>query len=78
MSRLRGTVCCVEIEMDVAPFPFEFFCDMQEIINLIESTPNHDAKALRKLELLVAKVEALQKEDYETLESIRREIKGLP
>ncbi|MDB5050657.1 MAG: hypothetical protein JWO30_3728 [Fibrobacteres bacterium] len=52
--------------------------DMQEIINLIESTPTHDAKALRKLELLVAKVEALQKEDYEKLEVIRKEIKGLP
>ncbi|HKP98625.1 MAG TPA: hypothetical protein VJ385_23035 [Fibrobacteria bacterium] len=52
--------------------------DMQEIINLVESTPTHDAKALRKLELLVAKVEALQKEDYEKLEDIRKEIKGLP
>ncbi|MEO7424626.1 MAG: hypothetical protein ABI036_05520 [Fibrobacteria bacterium] len=52
--------------------------DSQEIINLIESTPAHDAKALRKLELLVAKVEALQQEDYVKLEAIRREIKGLP
>ncbi len=52
--------------------------DMQEIISLIESTPTHDAKVRRKLELLVAKVEALQKEDYEKLEAIRREIKGLP
>jgi hypothetical protein len=52
--------------------------DMQEIISLIESTPAHDAKALRKLELLVAKVEALQQEDYVKLEAIRKEIKGLP
>jgi hypothetical protein len=52
--------------------------DMQEIINLVESTPNHDAKALRKLELLVAKVEALLKEDYEKLEDIRKELRGLP
>lgn len=52
--------------------------DMQEIISLIESTPTHDAKALRKLELLVAKVEALQKEDYERLEMIRKELRGLP
>jgi hypothetical protein len=48
--------------------------DIQAIINLIESTPSHDAKALRKLELLVAKVEALQNEDYEKLEGIRNEL----
>jgi hypothetical protein len=48
--------------------------DMQAIISLVESTPAHDAKALRKLELLVAKVEALQKEDYERLEGIRNEL----
>jgi len=48
--------------------------DMQAIITLIESTPNHDAKALRKLELLVAKVEALQNEDYEKLDGIRNEL----
>ena len=48
--------------------------DMQAIITLVESTPTHDAKALRKLELLVAKVEALQKEDYEKLEGIRNEL----
>jgi hypothetical protein len=51
--------------------------DMQEILNLIESTPSHDARNLRRLELLVAKIEALQKEDYEALESIRNELKGL-
>jgi hypothetical protein len=48
--------------------------DIQAIVTLIESTPTHDAKALRKLELLVAKVEALQKEDYEKLEGIRNEL----
>lgn len=52
--------------------------DMQEIINLVESTPNHDARALKKLELLVAKVEALQKEDYEKLEDIRNQLRSLP
>lgn len=51
--------------------------DMQAIITLVESTPAHDARALRKLELLVAKVEALQNEDYETLEGIRKELGGL-
>lgn len=48
--------------------------DMQAIISLVESTPSHDARALRKLELLVAKVEALQNEDYEKLEGIRNEL----
>jgi hypothetical protein len=57
---------------------FGFPEDVQEIINLIESTPNHDAKVLRKLELLVAKVEALLNEDYEKLEEIRNRLAGLP
>jgi hypothetical protein len=48
--------------------------DMQAIINLVESTPQHDAKGLRKLELLVAKIEALQNEDYEKLDGIRNEL----
>jgi hypothetical protein len=52
--------------------------DMQEIVTLIESTPSHDAKNLRRLELLVAKIEALQKEDYERLEEIRNQLRGLP
>ena len=52
--------------------------DMQEIISLIESTPAHDAKILRRLELLVAKIEALQSEDYEKLESIRDQLGKLP
>lgn len=52
--------------------------DIQEIVTLIESTPSHDSRNLLKLELLVAKVEALQKEDYEALESIRNQLRGLP
>lgn len=52
--------------------------DMQAIISLIESTPTHDAKVVRKLELLVAKIEALQKEDYERLEEIRNQLSKLP
>ncbi len=52
--------------------------DVQEIITLIESTPNHDATVLKKLELLVAKVEALQREDYEKLEDIRNQLSKLP
>ena len=51
--------------------------DLQEIITLIESTPTHDANVLKKLELLVAKVEALQKEDYEKLEDIRNQLSKL-
>ena len=52
--------------------------DMQEIVTLIESTPSHDSKNLRRLELLVAKIEALQKEDYEKLEEIRNLLRSLP
>lgn len=52
--------------------------DLQEIVTLIESTPNHDSKVLKRLELLVAKVEALQKEDYEKLEDIRNQLSKLP
>lgn len=52
--------------------------DIQEIVTLVESTPSHDAKNLRRLELLVAKIEALQKEDYEKLEEIRNQLRGLP
>lgn len=51
--------------------------DMQAILTLIESTPKHDSAVLRKLELLVAKIEALQHEDFEALERIRRDLKQL-
>ncbi len=52
--------------------------DIQEIVTLIESTPSHDSRNLLKLELLVGKIEALQKEDYEKLEAIRDQLRGLP
>jgi hypothetical protein len=51
--------------------------DMQAILTLIESTPKHDGATLKKLELLVAKIEALQREDFETLERIRRDLRLL-
>lgn len=51
--------------------------EIQEIVTLIESTPSHDANNLKRLELLVAKIVALHKEDYETLEEIRNLLKGL-
>ncbi len=47
--------------------------DTQQIVQLIESGSLHN-KELQKLELLVAKVEALQKEDYEKLEQIKKQI----
>jgi len=53
---------------------FSYPQDLEEIITLIESTPTHDALVLKKLELLVAKVEALQKEDFVKLEEIRTEL----
>jgi hypothetical protein len=52
--------------------------DMQAIVSLIESTPPHDAMVLKKLELLVAKIEALQKEDYEKLDRIRNQLSQMP
>lgn len=56
---------------------FGFPEDMQAIIDLIESTPKHNAVTLRKLELLVAKIEALQREDFDALEKIRRDLRDL-
>jgi len=55
---------------------FGFPKDAEAILAVIESSPAFDPPALRKLELLVAKVEALQKEDYVRLESIRKELEG--
>ncbi len=46
---------------------FGFPEDAEAIVALIESSPEFDAVALRKLELRVARVEALQREDYERL-----------
>jgi hypothetical protein len=51
--------------------------DMQAILTLIESTPKHDAPTLRRLELLVARIEALQREDFEALEKIRKDLRRL-
>ncbi len=56
---------------------FGFPNDAAAILKVIESTSKFDAAALRRLELLVSKVEALQNEDYERLEAIRRELAGL-
>jgi hypothetical protein len=56
---------------------FGFPEDAEAIVALIEDSSEFDAAALRKLELLVAKVEALQREDYERLEAIKRELGAL-
>jgi hypothetical protein len=56
---------------------FGFPEDTQAMVDIIESAAEFDAPTLRKLELLVSKIEALQQEDYEKLESIRRELAGL-
>ena len=55
---------------------FGFPKDAQAILALIEGAPVIDPPALRKLDLLVAKVEALQNEDYERLEEIKKELEG--
>jgi hypothetical protein len=59
--------------MEVFGFPE----DTEAVLALIESAEQFDAVTLRKLELLVSKVEALQQEDYERLESIKKELAGL-
>ena len=51
--------------------------DLEAIIILIETTPKQDLMVLKKLELLVAKVEALQREDYIKLEEIRSQLSKL-
>lgn len=56
---------------------FGFPEDTEAMVSLIEDAPSFDAHTLRKLELLVSKVEALQSEDYERLEAIKRELGGL-
>jgi hypothetical protein len=56
---------------------FGFPEDTEAMVSLIEAAPSLDAPTLRKLELLVSKVEALQSEDYEKLEAIKRELGGL-
>lgn len=51
--------------------------DAESVLSLIEGASDFNPPTLRKLELLVSKVEALQQEDYEKLESIKRELSGL-
>ncbi len=51
--------------------------DTESVLALIEKSENFDAPTLRKLELLVSKVEALQQENYEKLEAIRNELKEM-
>jgi hypothetical protein len=51
--------------------------DAETVLTLIEKTADFNAPTLRKLELMVSKVEALQSEDYERLEEIKRELAGL-
>jgi hypothetical protein len=51
--------------------------DAEAVLRLIEGAKDFNAATLRKLELLVSKVEALQSEDYERLEAIRRELTDL-
>ncbi len=51
--------------------------DAETVLTLIQNTTDFNAPTLRKLELMVSKVEALQGEDYERLEAIRRELAGM-
>ncbi len=51
--------------------------DTETVLSLIEETADFNAATLRKLELMVSKVEALQNEDYERLEEIKKELAGL-
>jgi hypothetical protein len=56
---------------------FGFPEDAETVLTLIESTTDFNAPTLRKIELMVSKVEALQSENYERLEEIKRELAGL-
>jgi hypothetical protein len=51
--------------------------DAETVLTLIEKTADFSAPTLRKLELHISKVEALQSEDYERLEEIKRELATL-
>lgn len=53
---------------------FGYAEDTETVLTLIEKTADFNAATLRKLELMVSKVEALQNEDYERLEEIKREL----
>ena len=56
---------------------FSFPEDTKEILNLVKSELGNDGKNLTKLELLVEKIQALQNEEYEELESIKSKLKDL-
>lgn len=56
---------------------FGFPEDAETVLALIEKTEEFNAPALRKIELMVSKVEALQSEDYERLEEIKKELSAL-
>jgi hypothetical protein len=56
---------------------FGYAEDAETVLALIEGTTDLSAPTLRKIELMVSKVEALQSEDYERLEEIKRELAGL-
>ncbi len=51
--------------------------DTQEIINLIKSNLKNDSKKLNQLELMVEKIQALQNENYEELDAIKKKLKEL-
>jgi hypothetical protein len=55
---------------------FGFPEDAESILELIRSASSFGPPVLRKLELLVSKVEALQNEDYERIEAIKKELEG--
>ena len=48
--------------------------DAETVLSLIENAAEFTPPTLRKIELMVAKAEALQREDYERLEEIKREL----
>ncbi|NET23792.1 MAG: hypothetical protein F6K07_32895 [Okeania sp. SIO1H5] len=48
--------------------------DMQAVINLVTADLGAQPEKLKRLELIVAKIEALQKENYEELERIKKEL----
>ncbi len=53
---------------------FASVADTEEIISLIDSNLKSDEGRLKRLELLVEKVEALQREDFVELERIKQEL----
>jgi hypothetical protein len=56
---------------------FGFPEDTQAIVDVIEKNDPSDPKSLKRLELMVSKIDALQNEDYDRLEAIRKELAEL-